>query len=82
MARLAIIVAVLCLVAAYDLEQLTTSTLSKWHAIQVDPSSLTGLVLCGYQGWFRTPGDDDNVGWQHWSRNWGYASSGFRTHQK
>ncbi len=35
----------------------------------VDASSLRGKVLCGYQGWFRCPGDVANVGWVHWSRD-------------
>jgi hypothetical protein len=35
----------------------------------VDASSLRGKVLCGYQGWFRCPGDAANVGWVHWSRD-------------
>lgn len=34
----------------------------------VDATSLRGKVLCGYQGWFRTPGDPENRGWIHWSR--------------
>lgn len=35
----------------------------------VDASSLRGKVLCGYQGWFRCPGDAMQAGWIHWSRN-------------
>ncbi len=35
----------------------------------VDPSSLRGKILCGYQGWFRCPGDALNSGWVHWSRD-------------
>jgi hypothetical protein len=35
----------------------------------VDASTLRHKVLCGYQGWFRCPGDPANVGWQHWSRS-------------
>ncbi len=35
----------------------------------VDATSLRGKVLCGYQGWFRCPGDDTDQGWVHWSRD-------------
>jgi hypothetical protein len=35
----------------------------------VDPTSLRGKVLCGYQGWFRCPGDNAQQGWVHWSRD-------------
>lgn len=33
----------------------------------VDSGSLRGKVLCGYQGWFRCPGDGAEQGWIHWS---------------
>ena len=38
-------------------------------ADEIDASSLRGRVLCGYQGWFRCPGDAMNAGWIHWSRD-------------
>jgi hypothetical protein len=38
-------------------------------AAVVDASTMTGKVLCGYQGWFRCPGDGTNNGWLHWSRD-------------
>ena len=38
-------------------------------AADVDSSTLRGKVLCGYQGWFRCPGDAANMGWIHWSRD-------------
>ena len=35
----------------------------------VDATTLRGKVVCGYQGWFRCPGDAANLGWIHWSRD-------------
>jgi hypothetical protein len=35
----------------------------------VDATTLRGKVLCGYQGWFRCPGDAAGMGWIHWSRD-------------
>ncbi len=35
----------------------------------VDATTLRGKVVCGYQGWFRCPGDAANLGWVHWSRD-------------
>jgi hypothetical protein len=29
--------------------------------------SLEGRVICGYQGWFRTPNDAASVGWRHYA---------------
>lgn len=37
--------------------------------IPVDNNTLGGKVLCGYQGWFRCPGDATGKGWIHWSRD-------------
>jgi len=34
----------------------------------VDATTLHGKVLCGYQGWFRCPGDGGSQ-WIHWSRS-------------
>jgi len=36
---------------------------------EIDASTLIGKVLCGYQGWFRTPGDPTGHGWFHWSKD-------------
>lgn len=37
--------------------------------LTVDARSLHRKVLCGYQGWFRCPGDGTKEGWHHWSRD-------------
>jgi hypothetical protein len=34
----------------------------------VDASALDGKVLCGYQGWFNTPGDGTDFGFGHWGQ--------------
>ncbi|QDV58746.1 Arylsulfatase [Rosistilla oblonga] len=36
---------------------------------RVDPGSLDGKVMCGYQGWFSCDGDGNEMGWTHWARN-------------
>lgn len=44
-------------------------TLAAEPARTLDPTTLTRKVLCGYQGWFRCPGDGAELGWRHWSRD-------------
>ncbi len=34
----------------------------------VDISTMTGKILCGYQGWFTCPGDGSDRGWFHWGK--------------
>ncbi len=50
------------------------------RTVFVDATTLHGRVMCGYNGWFRCPGDDTNVWagwpengtnmWIHWSSAW------------
>lgn len=37
----------------------------------VDTATLTGKVMCGYQGWFGCEGDGAEVGNQHWTKRGG-----------
>ena len=38
----------------------------------VDPSTLTGKVMTGYQGWFNCPDDGAGLGWTHWGGRRGF----------
>src|SRR5262245_19531900 len=39
------------------------------HASAADSSTLTGKVMCGYQGWFTTENDGGRMRWHHWTTN-------------
>ena len=39
----------------------------------VDVRTLTGKVVCGYQGWFRGEGDGSNNGWHHYGGRHGFS---------
>ncbi|MDB6038888.1 MAG: hypothetical protein JWM99_2729 [Verrucomicrobiales bacterium] len=38
----------------------------------VNTRTLTGKVMCGYQGWFSAEGDGDARGWTHWGGRNGF----------
>ena len=38
-----------------------------WAGEAVDPSTMTGKIMAGYQGWFRTPGDGFDMGFTHFA---------------
>jgi hypothetical protein len=40
----------------------------------VDTKTLTGKVVCGYQGWFNCEGDGAERGWVHWTKGPGTPS--------
>ncbi len=39
----------------------------------VDTSTLTGKIVCGYQGWFRCEGDGSDNGWHHYGGRDGFS---------
>lgn len=45
-------------------------------SLSVDASTLTGKVMCGYQGWFNCEGDGAGRGWVHWTRRGGGLNPG------
>lgn len=42
----------------------------------VDTATLTGKVMCGYQGWFNCEGDGAERGFQHWTKGRGTLGPG------
>ena len=43
---------------------------------RVDAGTLTGKVMCGYQGWFACEGDGADRGWAHWTKAKGPLAPG------
>jgi hypothetical protein len=41
---------------------------------RMDAGTLTGKVMCGYQGWFACEGDGAERGWAHWTKGRGPLS--------
>jgi hypothetical protein len=61
--------AVLCVLLCFPVFAAPEAGEGPTPAPRVDVSTLTGKVMCGYQGWFNCPGDGADLGWTHWARN-------------
>lgn len=58
-----------------DMEQVRAHTLRPYTGPSVkgvDTSTLTGKVMCGYQGWHGAEGDGFGRGWYHWNGRNGF----------
>lgn len=56
------------LAAALSLSLTAVSSLASADSAPVDPSTLDGKILVGYQGWFRCPGDGSpESNYSHWT---------------
>lgn len=58
-------------------EEVLSATLKPYQGESVkgvDTSTLTGKVMCGYQGWFNCEGDGADHGWVHWVKGRGPLS--------
>ena len=45
----------------------------------IDAHTIEGKVLCGYQGWFNTPGDGTKFGFTHWGQGLDRSEGGHFT---
>ena len=62
-----------------ELETVNAETLRAFQGMSVravDTSSLTGKVMCGYQGWFNAQGDGAGRGFHHWTKQSGPLAPG------
>ena len=58
---------------SFCLSTICLNTIAPLQAAEVEAAvnakTLRGKAMCGYQGWFRCPGDAAQMGWIHWSRD-------------
>jgi hypothetical protein len=62
-----------------ELDAVNAETLRPFQGLTVrgvDPGTLTGKVMCGYQGWFNAEGDGADRAWHHWTKGDGRPAPG------
>ena len=62
-------------------EEILAETLSPYTGPtvkEVDTTTLSNKVMCGYQGWFNASPDGAGKGWFHWSKDRGLLLPGQR----
>jgi hypothetical protein len=55
-----------------NLQPIAIETMRPYHGPScpgVDRNTLSGKVMCGYQGWFAAEGDGSGRGWNHWTQS-------------
>ena len=66
--------------AGFDVDEIRAGLITPYRGTvvkSVDTKTLTGKVMCGYQGWFGTPGDGRSVSdWRHWTKHSGALADG------
>ena len=66
--------------SGFDVDEISAGTITPYLGPVVkgvDTKTLTGKVMCGYQGWFGAPGDGEaDDGWWHWTKYRGPFADG------
>jgi hypothetical protein len=66
--------------SGFDVDEVRVDAITPYKGLVVrgvDAKTLSSKVMCGYQGWFGTPGDGSSGrGWRHWTKGNGLLTDG------